>query len=456
MIALPLAILWFGGIVLAVVDGTRKPAGWLAVGLLTSALIATIVLGIEVYDKTTVEMAVGGWPQGVGITLRVDMLGIVFAVLSQSVLLAALVYEVVNDVGARIYPALVLFMGVGLTGLVFTGDAFNFYVFFEISMISAYVLASYGETPRQFRAAFIFVVVNLLGSVLFLIGIAAIYHTTGFLDMVRIREQMPLVDENPAILSATIIFVAFCTKLGLFPFHFWLPAVYTGTRPSVAAILSGALANIGSYGLIRFGADIFPRELREASEVLIILGAVSIIYGGVQAVARHATSEVLAYSAIGQVGYIIIALAIGGPAGYAAAIIYTVINSANKTLLFLSGSLRGWLVGAAFAVGAFSVAGVPPAGGFFGKLALFQVGVEEQRPWVVTLIFLGGALSFVYMFQLYRRRTAEMEHADTSPVGAQVLVVALALTVIGLGIWPEPLLLLSQRAADALPVVNVP
>src|SRR5687768_9297703 len=136
MIALPLAILWFGGVVLAVVDGTRKPAGWLAVGLLTSALIATIVLGVEVYDTTTVEMAVGGWPQGVGITLRVDMLGIVFAVLSQSVLLAALAYEVVNDVGARIYPALVLFMGVGLTGLVFTGDAFNFYVFFEISMIS--------------------------------------------------------------------------------------------------------------------------------------------------------------------------------------------------------------------------------------------------------------------------------------------------------------------------------
>jgi multicomponent Na+:H+ antiporter subunit D len=176
----------------------------------------------------------------------------------------------------------------------------------------------------------------------------------------------------------------------------------------------------------------------------------------VQAVARHATREVLAYSAIGQVGYILIALALGGPAGYAAAVLYTVINSANKTLLFLSGSLRGWLVGAAFAVGAFSVAGVPPAGGFFGKLALFQVGIEEQRPWIVTLVFLGGALSFIYMFQLYRRRTAEMEAADTSPVGAQVLVVILALAVIGLGVFPEPLLAMTQRAADALPVVNTP
>jgi multicomponent Na+:H+ antiporter subunit D len=457
MIALPLAILWFGGVILAILDGTRKPVGWLAAGILAAATLATIALSIDVANHDgPLEMAIGGWPHGVGITLRVDMLGIVFALLSQVVLLSALIYEVVNDVGARIFPALVVFMGLGLTGLVFTGDAFNFYVFFEISMISAYVLASYGETPRQFRAAFIFVTVNLLGSVLFLIGIAAVYHTTGFLDMVRIREQMPLVEENPAILSATIIFVAFCTKLGLFPFHFWLPAVYTGTRPSVAAILSGALANIGSYGLIRFGADIFPRELREASEFLLWLGAVSIIYGGVQAVSRRATSEVLAYSAIGQVGYILIALAIGGPVGYAAAVLYTVLNSLNKTLLFLSGSLRGWLVGAAFAVGAFSVAGVPPAGGFFGKLALFRVGIEEHRPWIVTLIFLGGALSFVYMFQLYRRRTAEIGEVDTSPVGAQALAVLLAVVILAIGVWPEPLLAMTQRAVDALPVVDVP
>ena len=457
MIALPLAFLWFGGVVLALLDGTRKPVGWLAAGILAGAIISTIVLGVDVYQLGTYrEMAIGGWPQGVGITLRVDMLGIVFALLSQVVLFSALIHEVINDVGARIFPALVVFMGLGLTGLVFTGDAFNFYVFFEISMISAYVLASYGETPRQFRAAFIFVVVNLLGSVLFLIGIAAIYHTTGFLDMVRIREQMPLVEENPAILSATIIFVAFSIKLGLFPFHFWLPAVYTGTRASVAAILSGALANIGSYGLIRFGADIFPRELRETSEVVLWLGAVSIIYGGVQAVARRSSSEVLAYSAIGQVGYILIAVAIGGPAGYAAAVLYTVINSVNKTLLFLSGSLRGWLVGAAFAVGAFSVAGVPPAGGFLGKLALFQVGIEENRPWIVSLIFLGGALSFVYMFQLYRRRTADIDEVETAPVAAQTLVAVLALLVIGLGVWPEPLLAMTQRAAEALPVVDLP
>ena len=451
MIALPLVILWIGGLLLAVIDGTRKPIGWLSVAVMASAIAATIVIAVDISRNGQQTMAVGGWDMGIGITLRVDMMSVVFALLSQVVLLVALAYEVIGDVGARIFPALVIFLGLGMTGLVFTGDAFNFYVFFEISMISAYILTSYGETPRQFRAAFVFITVNLLGSVLFLIGIAGIYHTTGFLDMERIRDQMPLVQENPAILTATIIFVAFSVKLGLFPFHFWLPAVYTGTRPAVAAILSGALANIGTYGLLRFGADIFPRELAEASDVMLVLGAASIIYGGHQAVSRHTTSEVLAYSSIGQVGYIMIALAIGGSVGWAAAVVYAVLNSLNKVLLFLSGSLRGWLAGAAFVIGAFSVSGLPPAGGFLGKMALFRIAVADDRPWIVALVFFGGALSFVYMFQIYRRRTSEIDEADTSPVAIQALIVGLALLVLFIGVYPELLLNMADRAALSLP-----
>jgi multicomponent Na+:H+ antiporter subunit D len=456
MIALPIVILWLGGLLLAVIDGSRRRNGWLSVAILAAAIIATIFVAIEVSRNGQQTMAVGGWSMGIGITLRVDMLGVVFALLSQVALIVSLTYEVISDIRARIFPALVLFLALGMTGLVFTGDAFNFYVFFEIAMIAAYILTGYGETPRQFRAAFVFITVNLLGSVLFLIGIAAIYHTTGFLDMERIRDQMPLVQENPAILSATIIFVAFSVKLGLFPFHFWLPAVYTGTRPAVAAILSGALANIGSYGLLRFGADIFPRELEAAAGVLMVLGALSIIYGGLQAVSRHATNEVLAYSAIGQVGYIMIALAIGGPVGWAAAVVYAVINSLNKVLLFLSGSLRGWLAGAAFVVGVFSVAGLPPAGGFLGKMALFRIAAADDRPWVIALVLIGGALSFVYMFQLYRRRTSQIEEADTSPVAIQALLVALAILVLFIGVYPELLLNMADRAALSLPEVLNP
>ena len=148
-----------------------------------------------------------------------------------------------------------------MTGLFLTGDAFNFYVFFEIAMISSYILAAYGEERRQLRAAVIFAVVNLLGSVIFLIGIVSLYHVTGTLDMARIAARIPVVEENPAIIAWRSPFVALAVKLGIFPFHFWLPAVYTGVHASVAAMFSGALATIGAYGLLRIGAGMLPHEL---------------------------------------------------------------------------------------------------------------------------------------------------------------------------------------------------
>jgi multicomponent Na+:H+ antiporter subunit D len=451
MIALPLAILWIGAVGFALVDGTRPRVAWASVGVLIAALVATIALGVDVYRDGTRGTTAGGWEPGLGITLRVDMLGVLFAVLSLVVLTMALTFEVMQGVRARVFPALVLFMATGLTGLFFTGDAFNFYVFFEISMISAYIMTGYGETPRQFRAAFTFTVVNLLGSVFFLIGIAALYHNTGWLDMEKIAEQMPLVAENPAILSATIIFVAFSIKLGLFPFHFWLPAVYTGTRGPVAAMLSGALANIGTYGILRFGGDIFSRELEQGARVLIILGSASIIYGGLQALSRHSANEVLAYSSIGQVGYILVAIAIGGEIGYSAAILYAVLNALNKTLLFLSAGQRGAIIGAGFAVGAFSVAGVPPVGGFVGKLGLFRVAADERSAWLFILFFVGSALSFIYMFQLYRRRQWIVEGEDANPIGTFAVIGVVAILIVAIGIWPEPLIVLSDRAADVLP-----
>lgn len=457
MIVWPLGILWVAAVAVTLLDGRRRWVGAVALAALVAALVALIWLTSDVLRTGPVRVIAGNWPVGVGITLRADALGVLFAVLSLSVLLIALTYEVLGGVRTRTFPALVLFLATGLTGVFLTGDAFNFYVFFEIAMISAYVLTGYGERSRQLRAAMIFAVVNLLGSVIFLIAVAALYHVTGTLDMSGIASRIRIVEANPAIITATLLFVAFGVKLGLFPFHFWLPAVYTGTRPAVAAILSGALANIGAYGLLRFGADILPREVALGAPVLLLLGVMSVIYGALQAVSRHNADEVLAYSSIGQVGYVLIALAIGGPVGYAAVVLYTVINALNKTLLFLAAGLRGWLVGAAFIVGALSVVGVPPAAGFFGKAALFRAGMTAEQPGtmvaVVGFVFLGGALSFVYMFQIYQRRywAPTADSGSPSLLSRRLLVLAVAAVIVALGVLPEPLLALSQRAADVLP-----
>jgi multicomponent Na+:H+ antiporter subunit D len=448
-LTLALAIPWSSGIVLVLFDGRRRVVGWLAVAALGGNLAALVVLATSVLPEGAVETTTGDWPAGVGITLRADALGVLLALLSSLALLAATVHEVLEGVRERVFPGLVVLLACGLTGVFVTGDLFNFYVFFELSMTAGYILATYGGERRELGAALVFAAVNLLGTFVFLLSVAGVYHVTGTLEMAAIGERMDDVEPNTAVLIAVGFFVAFSVKLGLFPFHFWLPTVYTGARPAVAAILSAGLANIGVYGLLRFGAVLLPRELEFAATALIVIGCASIVYGGVLAVSRRTASEMLAYSAIGQVGYVLVAIGIGGPVGFAAAILYTVVNALNKLLLFLSAPMRGAMIGAAFALGALSIAGVPPAAGFVGKLELFRAAAD--RPALIALLVLGSALSFVYAFQVYQYDFWRGERTGPrSGRPQQALIAGIALLVLAAGVWPEPLLALSHDAADVL------
>lgn len=449
-LALPLLIPWVAGAVLVALDGRRRGVGWLVVAALAAHVAALAALAVEVVPEGPRQLVTGGWPPGVGIVLRADSLGMVFALVSALVLLVATAHAVLDGVRERTFPGLVLLLAAGLTGLFLTGDIFNFYVFFEIAMTAAYVLTATGGGRRELSAALVFAAVNLLGSSVFLISIAGIYRVTGTLAMDAVAARTADVEPNAAVLIAVGFLIAFSVKLGLFPFHFWLPTVYTGVRPAVAAVLSGALANIGAYGLLRFG-DLLPGGVRLGSSALIVIGGASIVYGGVLAISRRDAAETLAYSSIGQVGYVLLALGVGGPVGLAAAVLYAVINALNKTVLFLAVGLRGALASAAFVLGALSVAGVPPAAGFLGKLALIHTGIAAQSPALVALLVAGSALSFVYMLQIYQHDFwREPGPGTSSPWPLQLLPTALALLVLAAGLWPEPLLAASRAAAATL------
>jgi multicomponent Na+:H+ antiporter subunit D len=453
LLAVPLAILWPAAIAASLLDGRRRWVGWASVGVLAATFAALVVLMVRVGGGGAEEVVAGGWPIDVGIRLRADALGAIFALLSCGVLLAALANCVIQGTQTRLLPALTLFMALGLTGLFITGDIFSFYVFFELAMIAAYALTAVGGEKRQLSAAFIFAVVNLIGSFVFLIAVGALYRATGTLEMIEIATRAAPLEPTTAILIAVSFFVAFGVKLGLFPFHFWLPTVYVSVSPAVAAMLSGALANIGAYGLLRFGGALLPRELELTATALIVIGTVSIVYGAIQAISRRDTREVLAYSAIGHAGYVLVALGLGGAVGLAAAVVFTVVNALNKALLFLSIEVRGPIVAGAFLLGAFSVAGVPPSAGFFGKAALFDAGVATGSTVTVILLFIGGALSFVYLFQAYQHDHWQDRPDlpdDRAPLVHRTVTIVLALVVLGIGLWPEPLLSIGEQVGHDL------
>lgn len=473
---LPLVVVWLAALALALLIRRPRMASLLAIAALAVAAVGLCVVLAMVMRHGARDLVVGGWAPGVGIRLRADVLSVLFALASYLSLLAALTFEVLRGEilrrrGARLFPLVVLALAVGLGGLFFTADVFNFYVFFEISMVSSFVLAAYGGAPREIRSATVFTVVNLVGSVLFLVGIAGLYRVAGTLDMSLVAEYLATQAQGPPLLVALVVFLAFSLKLGMFPFHFWVPAVYRETRPVVAAILSGALVNIGSYGVIRFGGEVFTSALDAGAPLLIVLGGASILYGGVLATGARVAAETLAYSSIGQAGYLMVAVGVGGQAGFAAAVLYALINVFDKTLLFLCLGARGPLVGAAFAAGAFSLAGMPPCLGFLGKLAIFELVAVHDRVWLGVLFFLGSALSFVYMFRAYQRGWWEDAAAETdsdseaetdsdseadaarlaaSPLGTRLLVAVLAGIIVLAGIWPWPWLVVAQEAAREL------
>jgi multicomponent Na+:H+ antiporter subunit D len=256
VLSVALLVPWAAGALLVAFDGRRRPVAWLGVAALAATLPVLVVLAVRVVASGPVQVVTGDWPPGIGIVLRADALGITFALVSVLVLLAAAANEAVLGPRARTFPGLLVLLAAGLTGLFLTGDLFNFYVFFEISMTASYALTAYGGEARQLRAAMIFAAVNLLGSFIFLMSVAGTYRITGALAMADVAERMPAVGANAGLLVAVGFFVAFSVKLGLFPFHFWLPTVYSGSRPAVAAVLSGAVANIGGYGLLRFGGGV--------------------------------------------------------------------------------------------------------------------------------------------------------------------------------------------------------
>jgi multicomponent Na+:H+ antiporter subunit D len=450
MIAVTLGLPWVLAVTLAFMDGRRLAVRWFAVCGLLGVLVCGCLLAWEVFAQGARETAAGGWPPGIGIVLRADPLGVAFVLVTTAMLAAAMAHEAALGVNSRSFPALIAFLAAGLNGLFLTGDVFNFYVFFEVSMASAVVLAAYPGKGRQLRAAYTFAVVNLLGSVFYLGGTAALYHVTGTLDMREAARQLGTQASGPVLAIGAAFFVSFGVKLGLFPFHFWVPPVYRDADPAVAAALSGAVANIGSYGLLRFGGGMLTTGLQAAEELLLVLAIASIFYGGLLAVARKHIAEVLAYSAIGQAGYILLAVTIGGPLGFAAAVFYTVVNSINKTLLFLAERQRGALVAGAFAIGAASVAGLPPSAGFFGKAGLLRAGAESGDVVVIAAIAAGSVLSLIYMARAYEQRFWRGRARAARSLPARLLVFTLAIVLLGLGLWPEPLLVLAARAGEGL------
>jgi multicomponent Na+:H+ antiporter subunit D len=464
--------------------------GVLAYAVAVAALVRAVLPG------DTIAYQLGDWPAPFGITLVADPLSAFMLSFTAIVAVASLVFGVryVDDYGEQVsFHPLFHFMLLGVTGSFLTGDIFNLFVWFEVMLMASYVLVVFYSGPEHTRAALQYVVLNLVGSALMLVAIGGIYATVGTLNMADVARRLSTADPAaaaPILGLSAILFAVFALKAGVVPFQFWVPPAYAAAPAPITAMLAGVVKKVGIYAIIRLYFTVFAAApisgldlpgfvgdsvLGFYGPVLLVLAAASIVFGGVAAIARDSMDGLLAYSSIGQVGFIVLPLAVAATVpglralAVAAALVYTLNHALAKALLFLvAGALRdatgsarfaelGGVAGrspvlaAAFLVGGLALVGIPPLTGFFGKLLVFDA-LAQGGSNVGLAAALGGALLTIAYVSSAWSRGFWGDQSD-GVAGMQLdrvelaVVAALALCIVAVGVGFDPAIRFAEAAA---------
>jgi multicomponent Na+:H+ antiporter subunit D len=486
--------------------------GGAAFALAVAAVAHAVVLGPDAPGAAAYQL--GGWEAPYGITLVADALSVFMLTIAAVVGLSAVTFSVVyvDTANQRVfYHPLFHCLLLGVSGAFLTGDLFNLFVWFEVMLIASYVFVAFYGGALHTAAAFRYLVLNVVGSAVMLLAIGGLYATVGTLNMAEMALRLAApatngVDPTPVVGLSALLLATFGLKAGLVPFQFWVPGAYRAAPLPVAAMLAGATKKVGVYAIVRLyftvfaGADLSlaapgiagDSPLAFLAPVLLAMGVASIVVGGLGAVSRDTLDELLAYSSVGQVGFIVVPVAIAAAAGpdaalrelaLAAALVYALHHALAKGLLFMAtgvirsttgtnrladlGGLadRSPVLAGSFFVGGLSLVGIPPLTGFFGKLLVFDAAADHLAtglragesalvPTVVLAALLTGAvLTIVYATRAWTEcfwgaPTPMVEHAVTDRREVAV-VAALAVAIVAVGIGFDPVYEFATLAAEA-------
>ncbi|MBT8038095.1 MAG: Na+/H+ antiporter subunit D [Verrucomicrobiae bacterium] len=431
-------------------------------------LAACSVLLFKVSTHGTLTLAVGGWMPPFGIVLVADLLSVLMLWISALVGLVVLIYGInVGSAGTRPGHVYVLIQGLllGVNGSFLTGDLFNLYVWFEVMLISSFILMVRERRKKQLAGGLTYVILNLLASAMFLCGAGMLYGKLGTLNLADMAVKLSSVGD-PEFVNTTgaLLFVAFAAKAGLFPFHFWLPASYHHAGPATSALFAGLLTKVGVYALLRIFTLVFTAENGFSSTLILYLSMATMLIGVLGAVAQYNVRRLLAFHIISQIGYMTAGLALGTHLALTAVVFYILHHIAVKSTLFLVGGVLEMKTGTAdirrhggfyqsqpllafcFLVPAFSLGGIPPLSGFWAKLNLLQAGVQSGE-WLFLAMALGvGILTLFSMVKIWNEsfwkaqpstsdgqpNTSDLPLARGKPYLAMLLLCALTL-VFSLG-----------------------
>jgi len=455
------------------------------VGSAVGVVIAVILL-LTVQENGIQVLYVGNWVAPFGITLVADLFSAIMVTITAFMGLMVAIYALVDidkDLEVVGYHSLYQFLLVGVTGSFLTGDLFNLFVWFEIMLLSSFVMLTLMGKRAQIEGAVKYVIMNMLSSVIFLASIGLLYGVTGTVNMADLANRVSSAADQrlSLIISLAMLFtVAFGMKAAIFPLFSWLPASYHTPPTAITTIFGALLTKVGVYALIRVYTLIFntPEIFNYAQIILLLAAGLTMVIGVFGAVAQYGFRRLLSFHIVSQIGYLIMGLAIFTVASLAGTIFYLVHVILAKSALFLVSGIVYRLTGTydlkklggfyhnnmalsmLFFIPAIALAGIPPLSGFWAKFAIIKAGLEAGNYWII------GTGLFVSVFTLYsmikiwtyafmrKRPEAYQAPLNTIPASEARLLwiptVVIGLATILMGIFAGPLFELSTAAAEQL------
>ncbi len=438
--------------------------------LFAAVVCAALQLVQVVRGGAALHYWLGGWKPPYGIEFVIDGINapiiLLVAVISFLTALYSCPFEETDThttTRVSLYYTTLACLAIGLLGMASTGDAFNFYVFMEITALAGYGLIAAGEGKGPI-AAFRYLLMGTVGASMYLLGVGFLYAQTGTLNMADLTLRLNgNMDSSLVILAIGCMIVGFGIKMALFPFHGWQPAAHSYAHEGADPMIAGIMIKIPAYAMIRFFYGIFKGQ-GEALEyfllILSVLAVCGVLYGSLKALRYDVYNKLLAYSSIGQVGYIAMGIALGNYYGLVGALLHIISHAFMKSgLFYTSGALKFKygihntpamgqvyrempVTGATMTVCALSMIGLPPFAGFFSKWYLALGAIQKGQYLFVAALILSSLLSAIYFFRLLEHvfMDPKKERRDKYPKAElpwQMLVPVLTagLVIVGLGLF---------------------
>ena len=477
-IMIPLLLPLVGGIVNLLLIG-RGPGYQRLVSLLTTVALlpVTIVLLLHADAGELLVYQLGDWPAPFGISLVLDRLSAMLLVLTAALALPVLIAATAgDDRRGENFHILFLLQLFGINGAFLTGDLFNLFVFFEVMLIASYGLALHGGGRERVRAGLHYVVLNLIGSSLFLVAIGTLYGIAGTLNMadLAVYASSAAAEQQTLLRVAALLLLAvFALKAAVLPLHLWLPALYSAGTAPVAALFA-IMTKVGVYAVLRTFTLILPTA-GPASDVPVVLPVIALLtigVGAIGAIGSRRLTVLIAYLVVVSVGTLLAGVSLFSVPGFTAVLFYLPHTTLVTAGLFLLSDLiagrrgavgdglqavaanPGNLLGGLFFLAAVAVAGMPPLAGFLGKLLLLQAAPPGQVAWLWGVVLVGSlavmvALSRAGSSLFWRTDGETAERLGLSLRLAVPTVLLLAMT-LALTLWAAPVIRYAEATAIQL------